>query len=80
MLDACSDSDDSSVEELEIKSVRPAPRSVTRQVFNEKSDERSKSPTSILSLSGDNVITKKCLDVSIAGDADYICIFELTYC
>lgn len=63
MLD-CSDSEDSSVEELEIKSVRPAPRSVSKQVFNERSPERGKSPTSILSLNCENVGTKKCLDVS----------------
>ena len=61
-----SDSEDS-VEELEIKPVRPAPRTVpAKQGFQDKGGDRAKSPTSILSLNGDGGIsTEKCIDVCI---------------
>ncbi|XP_045171893.2 BTB/POZ domain-containing protein KCTD7-like [Mercenaria mercenaria] len=55
-----SDSSDSSVEEIDIKAVRPAPRSRPRQ--NAVSPARSLSPNSVLNVSGDTASIKRCID------------------
>lgn len=55
------ESSDSSVEELDIKPVRPAPRARGRQQ-NGVSPARSLSPNSVLNCSGDAASIKRCID------------------
>lgn len=57
-----SDSSDSSVEEIDIKAVRPAPRARTRPRQNGVSPARSLSPNSVLNVSGDSASIKRCID------------------
>lgn len=60
-----SDSSDSSVEEIDIKPVRSAPRTRARPRQNGVSPARSLSPNAVLNASGDTASIKRCLDVSI---------------
>ena len=63
-MEVCDDdSSDESVEEIEIKPVRPVPRSRIKEKVI--SPTRSISPTSMLSVSGDQLLLKKCIDVSL---------------
>ena len=58
-------SSDSSVEEIDIKPVRPAPRSRPKpRQQNGVSPARSLSPNSVLNNSGDAAAIKRCIDVS----------------
>ena len=65
-MEICYGSSDDSVEEIEIKAVRPVPRSRNKEKFT--SPARSLSPNSMLNASGDQLSIKKCIDVSFVGD------------